>query len=197
MKKISTLGFGIFISLASFANFAPTRLTVSAESNTNLKVMVDGNRDQQVGNRIVFENLQPGYHSIEVYQFSDKQFGFFRHNRSGYKLLYTTSVNIKPLFATSIELNRFGNAHINEWPMRKNYKEEDWKGSDHRYDINSREDQHDADKSNGNDGSNYYNHTISNQDFFAAERVMDRENDRGRLIYASVLWMIIICVQNR
>ncbi len=37
MKKISTLAFGFLFSMASFASFAPNRLTVAAEGNANIK----------------------------------------------------------------------------------------------------------------------------------------------------------------
>ncbi len=201
MKKISTLGFGILFSLASFANFAPGRLTVSAEGNTNIKVTVDGNRfDQQsTNNSVVFDNLQPGYHSVNVYQLTERRFGMFGRRRGdGYRLVYTASVNIKPLFATTIELNRFGRAQINEQPMRDSYNDRGWnkddkgRNDDHRYNNNDHgynsndRDKHNDDygRNDGYDKSSSYGCTISNQDFFAAERVMDRENDNGRLLYA-------------
>src|SRR5258706_15902628 len=109
MKKISTLGFGILISIASFAGIAPSRLMVAAEGNANIKVTVDGNRfDQQsVNSSVVFDNLQPGFHLVKVYQLTERRFGLFgRRQTIDYRLVYTASVNIKPLFTTTIQLNR-------------------------------------------------------------------------------------------
>ena len=68
MKKISTLGFGILISMASFASFAPSRLTVSAEGNANIKVTVDGSRFDQksLSNIFVFDKLQPCFQTVKL-----------------------------------------------------------------------------------------------------------------------------------
>ena len=201
MKKISTLGFGMLLSIVSFANFAPSRLTVAVEDNANIKVTVDGSRfDQQaVNSSVVFENLEPGFHSVKVYQLADRAVGFWERKRGGdYRLLYTASVNIKPLFATTLVLNRFGNAQINEQPMR-GYDKTGWgngdrRNDDHGYNGNdngrndrayNNNDQYGQNSGYGNDG---YSRSISNEDFFAAERVMERENfDDARLLYAKRL----------
>ena len=212
MKKISTLGFGILVSVASFANIAPNRLMVSAEGNVTIKVTVDGNRfDQQpVNNSVVFDNLQPGFHAVKVYQLTEKRSGFFgRKQADNYRLVYTASVNIKPLFITSIELNRFGKAQIKEQPIsvsngtggRGGYDNRGWDKNASRNDDHGYGDQHDHsyndnDRNGRNDDygrnngydNNSYNRTISNEDFFAAERVMERENfDDARLLYAKRL----------
>jgi len=192
MKKISTLGFAVLFSIASFAAFSPSRLTVSAEGNTNIKVTVDGSRfDQQsAGSSVVFENLQPGFHSVNVYQLTDRRFGLFGRRRADdYRLLYTATINIKPLFATNIVVNRFGRAQVIEQPMRGMYDNRRW-GNDRRDDRRYNDDRgygDDRDQRNDYGSNSGYNHTLSDADFFAAERVMDRENDNGRLLYAKRL----------
>lgn len=195
MKKMFTLGFGILLSVISFAAIAPNRLVVAAEGNAAIKVTVDGNRfDQQViNNSIVFENLQPGFHLVKIYQLTDKRYGLFGRRQSmEYRLVYNSSVNIRPLFTTRIELNRFGNAQVIEQPMRgsngwdrpernngREYRNDDvYRGNDRDYRNND-----DRDYRN-----NSYIRTINDEDFFAAERVMQRENfDDARLLYAKRL----------
>ncbi len=192
MKKIFTLGFATLVSVFSFAAKAPNRLVVAAEGNAPIKVMVDGSRfDQQaINNSVVFENLQPGFHAVKIYQLTDKRYGVFnRRQRTEYKLVYNASVNIKPLFTTRIELNRFGTAQVIEQPMRGNYG---GGGRDGRYDnrnddrkYNNNDDYRNNDRDYRN---NDYIRTISDEDFFAAERVMQRENfDDARLLYAKRL----------
>jgi hypothetical protein len=194
MKKMSTLAFGFLFSMASFASFAPNRLTVAAEGNANIKVTVDGNRfDQQsFNNSVVFENLQPGFHSVKIYQLTEKRYGLFGRKNGGteLRLVYTASVNIKPLFATTIELNRFGRAQVTEQPMRgydRKWDRDDRRGNDRGYRDNDRRNDRDYDSRDRNNGygDNSYGRTISNEDFFAAQRVMERENfDNARLLYA-------------
>jgi len=204
MKKMSTLAFGFLFTVAGFANYAPSRLTVSAESNTSIKVTVDGNRfDQQsFNNSVVFDNLQPGFHAVKIYQLAEKRFGWLGRGRGDdYRLVYTASVNIKPLFATTIELNRFGRAQINEQPLRGGFDTRGWGNDDRRKndrDYGDKDGRNDRDY--GNDdrgrynngygssngyGNNNYGRSISNEDFFAAQRVLERENfDNARLLYA-------------
>ena len=206
MKKMSTLAFGFLFSMASFASFAPNRLTVAAEGNANIKVTVDGNRfDQQsFNNSVIFENLQPGFHSVKVYQLVEKRYGWFGRKNGGtaFRLVYNASVNIKPLFATTIELNRFGTAQVTEQPMRgydrrwdrddrrdndRDYRDND-KRNDRDYDNRDRDRNNDGYGSNNGYGNNSYARTISNEDFFAAQRVLERENfDNARLLYAKRL----------
>ena len=203
MKKMFTLGIGFFISVASFASFAPSRLTVAVEGNASIKVTLDGSRiDQQpVDNNVVFDNLQPGFHAVKIYQLADRQFGFWgRRHGDDYRLVYTASINIKPLFATTVVLNRFGNAQISEQPLRGAYDNRGWDNDDRKRNDrghHSNDDKRDArdyknndqySQDNGYGSSNGYTRTISNEDFFAAERVMERENfDDARLLYAKRL----------
>jgi len=193
MKKMFTLSIGFLSAIAAFAGYAPSSLTVMSELNSNIKVTVDGNRfDQQmIGNSVVFNNIQPGFHIVKVFQQERSRGGWFGRRRDDdFRLVYTATVNIKPLFATSIELNRFGRAQISEQPMRNRYDERGWDG-DKRFD-NGRDDHRDWDRDhrdNGYSNSGYgYNRVLSNQDFFAAQRVMDRESfDNARLLYAKRL----------
>ena len=203
MKQMFTLGVGFFISLASFAGFAPSRLTVAVEGKAAIKVMLDGSRfDQQlVDNNVVFDNLQPGFHTVKIYQLAERQPGFWGRRRGDdFRLVYTASINIKPLFATTVVLNRFGNAQVNEQPLRGAYDNRGWdndnskradrgySGNEHRRDNRDDRNNNQYGQDNGYGNNSGYTRTISNEDFFVAERVMERENfDDARLLYAKRL----------
>jgi Domain of unknown function (DUF4476) len=202
MKRISTLGFGILFSLASFA-FAPNRLVVSAEGNANIKVTIDGGRfDQQfVENSVVFENLTPGFHAVKIYQ-ANNSGGWLRHGYNGdYRLIYSASVCIKPLFETQVVLNRFGKALIDEQPIHNQYGNKDWGNNDRKKhdrdfdnDRNKHKDDYENDKRNdpgygnngyGSDNGNSYDQVMNNDDFFAIKRMLERESfDNTRLVIA-------------
>ncbi len=195
MKKIFTLSAGFFLSFASFA-FAPNRLIVSAEANAAIKVTVDGSRLNQVlyDNSVVFENLVPGFHAVKVYQLNTRN-RFNRGRGDDYRLVYTASINIKPLFETSIEISRFGNANIDETPIRteNDRKQRDF---DDRKNRGRDFDNHD-DHASGNDdygrnndsyeGNNVaiYNRPMNNDEFFSIKRMLEREEfDNTRLVIA-------------
>jgi hypothetical protein len=193
MKKIFTLSLGIITSIFSFAAFAPSRLTIAAEGNASIKVTVDGNRfeQQSYNNNVVFENLQPGFHAVKVYQQIERRGFFGRRQGTEFRLVFSASVNIKPLFSTRIELNRFGNAQVIDQPLRGG----NWGRDDRRYGRGGQVyDRNNNDRDNNdrdydwNNNHNTYNRTINDEDFFAAERVMQRENfDDARLLYAKSL----------
>jgi hypothetical protein len=204
MKNIATLGFGFLFSLTSFA-FAPNRLVVSAEGNAAITVTVDGihsNRQWQ-DNSIVFENLIPGFHAVKIYQLN-KYVGYFRGREDDYRLIYTASVNIRPMFETTIELNRFGKAFIDEQPVRDKFDHKsvgnlgrkifgrDFENRGHNDcgygDDDYSTDNVDYDNHNtgyGHEETHIYNHVVSDDDFMAFKRMLDRESfDNTRLVIA-------------
>src|SRR4051794_39215839 len=108
MKKIITLSMAFFVAMASFAGFAPSRLTVSAVGKNNIRVTVDEKKmnGQSGYSGSTFENLAPGYHSVRIYQFG--------------RMVYSVAVQIKPMYELSIVLDNHGNAFINEQPLKNN-----------------------------------------------------------------------------
>jgi len=108
MKKIVTLSLAFFVTMASFASFAPSRLTVSAVGKNNIRVTVDEKKmnGQSGYSGSTFENLAPGYHSVRVYQFG--------------RMIYSAAVQVKPMYELSIVLDNRGNAIIKEQPMKNN-----------------------------------------------------------------------------
>ncbi|HMC86246.1 MAG TPA: DUF4476 domain-containing protein [Chitinophagaceae bacterium] len=99
--------------------------------------------------------------------------------------------------------NRFGRRHDNVQPDRYNSNDRGWNNDNSRRDYHNYNDNdhfvnnsvpfyknvphNDYVHNNGHFAYGGYSNIISDQDFFAAERVMDRENDNGRLIYAERL----------
>ena len=154
------------MSAASFAALIPGRLMVTANGRTEFRVMVDGNRaDRQIGNSIVFNNMMPGLRSINVFAVHD--FGRSRWGGDREEMLYSGGVSIRPAFSTLVELNNRGTARITDIPMLV---------------VRGEREEH-PDCDHGNVSASL----LRDDDFFAAQRVMDRENDRGRMLYGSRL----------
>jgi hypothetical protein len=148
MKKIFTLSIVLLSALFSFADYAPSRLSVTTVGNANVRITVDENRyGQQVAmGSTTFEGLTPGYHTVRVYEM-DQRRGFFGRKQT-MRLLYTATVNIKPMFQLNIVVNKNGRAMIDEQPIRRGY-DKGWNDADHRndkgngrYDNDKRYDDH-------------------------------------------------------
>ena len=108
MKKIITLSLAFFVTMASFAASAPSRLTVSAVGKNNIRVTVDEQKmNGQIGySGSTFDNLAPGYHSVRIYQFG--------------RMLYSVAVAVKPMYELNIVLDGHGKAVISEQPIKNN-----------------------------------------------------------------------------
>jgi hypothetical protein len=132
MKKIFTLSAVLLITLASFADYAPSRLSVSATGTVNARIVVDENKySQQVSTGSgLFEGLTPGYHTVKVYEMDTRR-GVFGRTRSTMRLLYTATVNVKPMVQVNIVVNRNGRAMIDEQPIRGRFNDKGWNDKDH------------------------------------------------------------------
>ena len=128
MKQTFTLLFAILISLSSFAYPYSSKMSISSTSNTQLRVVVDGNRYNANDNSILINNLQQGYHSVKVYQFvrnyrQSSPYG--GTNNNNYRLVYSANVYVKPQYIVDITINRFGKAFIDEQPINTGYYGDD------------------------------------------------------------------------
>lgn len=150
MKKIFTLVSVLLVTVVSFAaGIAPSsRLTVTATSNANVRIVIDESKySQQISDAsfATFEGLAPGYHTVKVYEMVPQRRGFFGKKQS-MRLLYTSTVNIKPMTQLNISLNRNGRAQIDEQVIRGGrYDNKGWdngRGND-RYDRNKNSFPHD------------------------------------------------------
>lgn len=106
MKKIMMFSLAFFVTIATFANSAPGRITVVAPGKNNIRITVDEKTmNSQVGeNGSRFDNLTPGYHSVRVYQYAH--------------MLYSVAVQIKPMYELHITLDKNGTAFIDQQPVK-------------------------------------------------------------------------------
>jgi len=128
MKRIFTLLVFFTVLLAAFAD-AATRVTISASSKYNLRVLVDGqvynDRNSNYEDDIVINNLRPGYHSIKIYQLARNSNPRPRMNGYG-TLLYEGNVYVKQQYHIDITINRFGKAFVDERAMTGGYDNDRW-----------------------------------------------------------------------
>jgi nuclear transport factor 2 (NTF2) superfamily protein len=141
MKKTFTLLAALFFSTFLFAQ---AKLTISAISNADLRVMVDGVKYTSNGRDIVINNLKNGNHSVKIFRAANDRNRYSGNNRSnGYQLVYSNSVFVKPQYHVDITINRFGKAFVDEQMIGNGYNDdddEDWgvDGNDQYYDRKSR-----------------------------------------------------------
>jgi len=107
MKTVITFFAAILFTVASFANSMPARLKITSMSNTNLRIIVDGNKYDNMGNALSLNNLRAGYHDIKIYEIR-KGWG----NRD--RLMYSSSVFFKPDVQMNIFINRSGDVAVAE-----------------------------------------------------------------------------------
>jgi hypothetical protein len=110
MRIFSTIA-AMMLSLGAMA-WSDTKLTISPTGNSNIRVMVDGNKyNRNSGGTVVITNLSAGYHTVKVFQ-----------------------VLIKRQFHTDIAITRFGKVQMDEVLMDANYADsddddDDWNGN--------------------------------------------------------------------
>ena len=147
MKQTFTLLLAFLISISMYAYPAFSKLTISSTAKSTLRVMVDGNRYKANGNNnsVMLNNLQPGYHSVKIYQ-AIRNFRAAPGNANGgYRLLYSANVYVKPQYHIDITVNRFGRIFKDEQPVAGNYNGND---DDDNWDDN---------EWSNNDGNNNWN----------------------------------------
>lgn len=126
MKQIFTLLFTAITSFSAFAFPSASKMTISSNTNTKLRVIVDGNRYRLSDNSITISNLQQGYHAIKIYrQVRYSRPGNMFGNNANYQLVYSANVYVKPQYHIDITINRFGKAFIDEQPFSAGYYNDD------------------------------------------------------------------------
>lgn len=171
MKKIFTLLVASVFTLTLFAANRPSQLLVTLPGNSNIRVIVDNSRYENSDNSITIGDLSNGYHSIKVYEVKNQSRLF---NNS--KLVFSSSVLIKPAYQVSIMINRNGKAVINEQRLfdDRKYKDrdrDDRGGRNNNYPYSDRNDDRYE-----RDDNNRRGYQMSNERFSKAMFILEREN---------------------
>jgi hypothetical protein len=154
MKTLFTLLL-ITVFTSAFAS-NEGRLTITIASNKNVQVYVDGRAYRDNDNNFVFDNVQPGSHTIKIYRTGKNNNGRNNRNNNKNELVYSSSVYVRPSYHVDVMINRFGKALVDERSLsdRNGRWDDDWSNDgypDKGYD-------------NGN-YSNDYRQAISSYDF--------------------------------
>ena len=187
MKSISTLLIAVFVSMVSFANYVPSKLRVSVASNENIQIVVNNNVYRTgADNSTVINNLQPGYHSVKVYEVQDRRTGIFGRKTHS-QLLYSSNIHVRPGYLIDISINRNGRASVKE-RMIRNSRDNDW-GNDGWGNNRDRRNDRDYDRNNGgwdNGGyGNDYRRPVSDQAFYTIIESLRREYNENNRVYVA------------
>ena len=148
MKSFITMFAALFFTAYSFATPpGSSRLSIINTENKNLRIIIDGNRYDGIGNNLSLANISMGYHNIRIYQIKR---GFF----SGDRLLYSSSIFLKPDRQLSLIVRHDGDVVINEQSGRwdnNRYPDRNDRDRDDRYGRNDRDDNHGRDNNSGKD----------------------------------------------
>ncbi|MGB8191499.1 MAG: DUF4476 domain-containing protein [Chitinophagaceae bacterium] len=202
MNKIYSLLLASFFSIAAFAAERPksARLTIATYDNVSIRVEIDGRSFNDNDNAIRINNINAGYHNIQVYRRSGNSREVFGRNRE--KLLYSTSMYVKPEHQVDILIDRSGRARVNEYDLgrkgRDNRRDDDW----NRRNENGRWDDYGSWDDNRNDGKwndrdnrdndnwdkndrSDYGRAVSYESFQSMKQTLRRESfDNSRLTLA-------------
>jgi hypothetical protein len=167
MKKTFTLLFAALLSLSMYAYPLLSKMSISSNSGTTVRVMVDGNRYKASNNSVMIGNLQQGYHSVKVYQLvrNNRAASPYGNNSSNYKLVYSANVYVKPQYHVDITINRFGKAFIDEQPISAGYYDDG--EDDDGWDDNSWNNSNDYTSSRAMNAQSFDNfkQTLRNENF--------------------------------
>ena len=141
MRSIITFVLVCITSIVSYADYRPASITVSSAINHRLVVVVDNDIHQSNDNYISVSNLSPGIRHIKVYRLIGRHNGRLRpRDIRNADLLYSTSLQLKPMTNVEIYINRLGQANVREqFNSRRNNRNRDW---DDRYANDSRNRRH-------------------------------------------------------
>ena len=164
--------------------YPQTRLTVSANTNFPVMLVIDGrnynlnNGRGQSDNEILINDLRAGYHTIQVIDQSRSNNRFGRRNNA--KLLYQGNIYVKDQYHTDIVINRFGKAFIDEQLIQDEYNSNGYPGQ-----SNNGGGWGSGNNGNWNQGNGNYSQAMNDRSFQQFKAVLAREQyEESRLSMA-------------
>jgi hypothetical protein len=193
MNKVYFFVFALLLSTTLFAERPRSgRLTIATYDNASIRVEIDGRRYSERDNTIRINNINPGHHSIQVYSSAGRGNNVFGRNRE--RLIYSSSLYVKPEHQVDIYIDRSGRADIKERNLNRkgrNNRDDDWDRDNSRWDDYERWD--DNRNNNGKwddrddryDRNNNYGRGVSYESFQSMKQSLRRESfDNSRLTLA-------------
>ena len=175
MKTTSTLLMAIFISLASFAAPVKSTLRITVAGNRDVEIMVDNSRYQSNDNSVLIHTLQPGSHTIRVYNLKRNQRRNIWGNSS--QLIYSSTVYVRPGYFVGITIDRNGRATFDERAIGN--RRDDRSNRDDRYD--GRNDRYNTERYDRNES----NRPVTEQSFSSIVQTLRSEySENSRFILA-------------
>lgn len=195
MNKVYFFVFALLLSTTVFAERPRSgRLTIATYDNAAIRVEIDGRRYSERDNTIRINNINPGHHSIQVYRSAGRSNDVFGRSRD--RLIYSTSLYVKPEHQVDIYIDRSGRADVRERDLNRkgrNNRNKDWDRDNDRWDDyekwednrgnNDKWDRND-DRYDRND-RNDYGRAVSYESFQSMKQSLRRESfDNSRLTLA-------------
>ena len=167
MNRFFTLITFLLLSFSVFANYDHARVSITSMSNMPVRVMIDGQRVQDNNQSIRINNLNPGYHRIQIYRVNNNQRRQWGNNNQQGQLIYNSSINVRNGMHTDIVINRFGRVFTDEQPIDNRY-DTDW---------NDNGGWNNQDSRNNNGGNNgTWGQSMSNERFQQLKQTVQRES---------------------
>ena len=175
MKKTSTLIAAMLLTIILYAYPNRTTISITSNSKSSLRVLIDGNNYNAMRNALLVNNLNAGYHNIKVYQLVKPNQNNGLNNN--YQLVYNATVLLKPNYHVDISINRFGKAFFDEQPVGSGYydlDDEDCTNNNENNNWNNNQSNNWNNNQNNNQNSNWNNN--QNNNWNNTNRVMNNQS---------------------
>ncbi len=176
MNKIYPTILAVLISITAIAAERPRQsiLTISMYENSDMRVQIDGRSYNERDNEFTISNIQPGYHSIQVYSLTSNRVfgGIFGKSRE--KLMYSSNLYVKPGQEVELFINRNGKAKIRETDLSRNGRGND-RNRDDRWKNEDDDKWNDRDRPDRNGNNGGYSNSVSYQEFQSMRETLRRE----------------------